>query len=236
MLPVWARRQIQAFISQFIGRTNAARTNRAWIGVGSREGMEPVDRSRFDRGLMREPEGGGRIEQLVGADPLRAFVYVPGHKDPQPELWLDPGLAGHRELFEKFARTRLGALGLEGANVQIDHVFPKKAGALDGLAFVRMLAIPGPSNMDAGRTVERAMAELARGAPSPKLVRLARYVSLGKATGFVGWEQLPDSDDPSENLPAVRRLFAHLRAFGLPAEVLTEFDARLTARMIGKVR
>lgn len=114
--------------------------------------------------------------------------------------------------------------------MQIDHVFPKKAATLDGIAYVRMLAIPPGSNMAAGRTMERQMAGRAAASPRTKGARLATCYSIGKAAGFEGYDRLPDSEDATANLPAVRALFAHLRGFGLPADVLTALDGRLTAR------
>lgn len=120
--------------------------------------------------------------------------------------------------------------------MQIDHVFPKKAGALSGVAYVRMLAIAPGGNMDAGRTVERAMAERAGAVANPKLVRHATYVSIGKATGFVGWEHLPDSADAAANMAAVTALFAHLGAFGVPPSVLTGLDRQLAEDRLRTLR
>lgn len=228
--PGWVRSAIAGFVAQFV-RSDAT----AWIGAGSREGFEPVDRSAPQLRLMRDFGRGGRMTALAGLVLDCGFVWLPADAMP-PELWLDPTVRGYRAIFERFAQRHLGASGLAGAGVQIDHLFPKKAGALDGLAYVRMLAAPPASNMETGRTVERAMADRARIVANPKLVRHATYVSIGKATGFVGWETLPDSDDAAGNLPAVAALFGHLRSFGLPSSVLTALDARLTADRLRTLR
>jgi hypothetical protein len=121
--------------------------------------------------------------------------------------------------------------------VQIDHVFPKQAAALGGLAYVRMLAIPAASNMIAGATLERTMTERnvelgARG----KRTRLATYYSIGKATGFIGYEGMPDGSDTPLNQAVARALIAHLRSIGLPTDVLTALDQRLTAGTAGVLR
>ena len=231
MRPAWVTRQITAFVRQFC-RSSAE----AWIGAGSIEGFEPVDRSRPRARLMRDFGAGGRRILMAGLDRADGFVWRPADPHGEPELWLDPTLKGYRRVFERFSQSFCGAPGLDGAHVQIDHVFPKKAGALDGLAYVRTLAIPPESNQAAGRTMERAMAERARAVGNGKLVRHATYVSIGKATGFSGWESLPDSDDALANRPLVDALFVHLRGFGLPDSVLTEFDATLTANRLRDLR
>jgi len=222
MRPAWMTRQISSLVAQFCAHGG----NLAWIGVSDREMLAPVDRSRPRSGPFRNGGGYHVIPGLAFDD---GFVWLPDAPDGEPELWLAPFRTGYRDAFERFANHHLGASGLAAANVHIDHVFPKKAGSLDGLAYVRMLAIPLDSNMAAGRTMERAMADRARAAPRGKLVRLATYYTIGKATGFAGYEQLPDSADPQANLPAVQALFGHLRGFGLPAEVLGALDGRLTA-------
>lgn len=224
MRPAWVTRQIAAFVRQFAGAPGEA-----WIGVDSLAGFEPVDRTRPSLRLMRDFGAGGRYELLPGLSLDNGFIWRPAGAEAEPELWLDPTVSGYRATFERFANRFLGASGLSSANVQIDHVFPKKAGSLDGLAYVRMLAIPPDSNMAAGRTVERAMADRARARGNGKLVRHATYVSIGKATGYSGWDSLPNSTDASANQPAVRGLFAHLRTFGLPPDVLSDLDQTLTA-------
>ncbi len=235
MLPSWAQRAIIAFVESF-----ALTSGETWIGVASREGFLPVDRSRSHRGVMRGLGHGGTIALLPGLPLSDGFVWQParGHGGPggETEFWLSPARADHRALFERFAQRHLGAPGLDGAGVQIDHLFPRTAGALDGLAYVRMLAIPPAANMAAGRTVERAMAARARAAPGTKRVRHATYVSIGKATGFAGWQSMPDSANSAANRAAVAALFSHLRAFGVPAGVLTSLDAGLTAHTLTRLR
>lgn len=222
MRPAWVTRQVACLVAPFCAGTGKA----ARIGVSDREMLATVDRGGVRSGPFRLGGGYRLLPGLVIED---GFVWVPDAADGEPELWLSPGRTGYRDVFERFATRFLGASGLAGAEVQMDHVFPKKAGALDGLAYVRMLAIPPESNMAAGRTVERAMAGRAAAAPRGKLVRLATYCTIGKATGFAGYERLPDSEDARANRPAVTALFAHLRGFGLPPDVLTALDARLTA-------
>jgi hypothetical protein len=147
-----------------------------------------------------------------------------------------PFKTGYRRAFEGFAKREFGATGLAGADVQIDHVFPKGAGKLGGLGYVRMLAVPPASNMAAGRTLEKAM--VARNddlGPRGKLTRLATYFSIGKATGFDGYERLPDEGSDG-NQAVVAALFAHLRRFGLPPAVLGRLDAKLAADRAGDWR
>lgn len=235
VLPAWARQDILGFVTRF-----AEQPGECWIGVASREGFLPADRSRPGRGVMRDLGHGGAITLLPGLGLDAGFVWHPARAPAGgaagAEFWLSPGRADHRALFERFATRHLGAPGLAGAGVQIDHVFPRAAGALDGLAYVRMLAIPPAANMAAGRTVERAMAARARAVPGAKRVRHATYMSLGKATGFAGWDRLPNAAGAVANRPAVAALFAHLRGFGVPAAVLTALDAGLTAHTLSRLR
>lgn len=231
MLPSWAQRAIIAFVESF-----ALTSGETWIGVSSREGFLPVGRARPRRGVMRDLGHGGAIALLPGLPLSDGFVWHPARGAGGPEFWLSPSRTDHRALFERFAQRHLGAPGLSGAGVQIDHLFPRTAGALDGLAYVRMLAVPPAANMAAGRTVERAMAGRARAVPGEKRVRHATYVSIGKATGFAGWQAMPDGTSAAANRPAVAALFAHLRAFGVPASVLTALDAGLTAHTLTRLR
>jgi hypothetical protein len=173
---------------------------------------------------------GSHYEVFPDLPLAEGFVCFPQPGMADPELWLAPTKTGYRNVYEKFARRYLGAAGLAGADVQIDHVFPKKAGIMGGLAYVRMLAVPPESNMAAGRTLERAMVarneELGgRGKP----VRMATYFAIGKATGFVGYEQMPDDEASAPNATLAAALMAHLRQFGLPSDVLSALDQKLTA-------
>jgi len=224
MRPAWVTRQISAFLAQFC----AAGGNAAWIGVRGLAGLGglPAD------GLWRR---GGRLEPAPGISLAEGFVWRPTAPGV-PELWLSPHKTGYRRAFEGFAKRELGAAGLDGADVQIDHVFPKGAGKLGGLGYVRMLAVPPASNMAAGRTLEKAMVGRNDAAgPRGKLTRLATYFSVGKATGFAGYESLPD-EDAAGNQALVGALFSHLRGFGMPAEVLGRLDAALAAARAGSLR
>jgi hypothetical protein len=60
-------------------------------------------------------------------------------------------------------------------------------------------------------------------------------MTIGKATGFVGWESLPDSADAQANMPVVRALFAHLAAHGIPAD-FPDLEQRLTAHTLTRIR
>lgn len=224
MRPAWVTRQISAFVAQFCD----AGGNAAWIGVRSLDGLQGAPAN----GLWRR---GGKLQPAPGLSLTEGFIWRPTLPG-EPELWLSPHKTGYRRAFEGFAKRELGATGLDGADVQIDHVFPKGAGKLGGLGYVRMLAVPPASNMAAGRTLEKAMVgrndELG---PRGKVTRLATYFSIGKATGFDGYASLPD-EDAAGNRALVGALFAHLRGFGLPAEVLGRLDASLTAARAGTLR
>lgn len=227
-MPPWATRQVAALVAQFVASDASA-----WIGAKGRENIE--------RGLniyfLRSPKPAGQswIEPAPGVAAGRGFVLVRPGSPNDPELWLDPTLGNYRALFKQFAKAQLGAAEV-AADLQIDHVFPKTAGSLNGLGFVRMLAIPAASNMSAGRTVERHMALLARDVPGRKGLRHATYVSIGKAVGFAGWQQLPDSEDAAANDGAVVELFGHLRRFGIGQDVLSMLDRRLAADRLRTLR
>jgi hypothetical protein len=225
MRPAWVTNGIAQLIRQF-----CAGSNDAWIGIASLDGFAGMPTN----GLWRQ---GGRFEVAADLGISDGFIWRPDHGPDGPELWLSPTKTGYRAAYERFARRFLGASGLEGANVQIDHVFPKKAGALGGLAYVRMLAIPPESNMAAGRTLEREMVARnddfgARG----KRTRMATYFSIGKATGFVGYERLPDDGSSPINSDLSAALITYLRGFGLPADVLTPLDQNLTAHTASRLR
>jgi hypothetical protein len=226
MRPEW----VTACIAQLVRQFCSNKGNEAWIGIASLDGFGGV----LAGGLWRR---GGRFEVLSDIGIADGFVWRPDRGPDGPELWLSPTKTGYRDAYERFARRYLGASGLTGADVQIDHVFPKKAGALGGLAYVRMLAIPPESNMAAGRTLEREM--VARNADfgaRGKLTRMATYFSIGKATGFVGYERLPDDGASAINGELSAALIAYLRGFGLPADVLTALDQNLTAHTAGRLR
>lgn len=225
MRPAWVTGQIANLIRQFCNWGSADGLAWApWIGIADRCGFEGRPSEQMP------PRFFGRLALLGDLPAADGFVWLPDRADAVPELWLAPTKTGYRRIFERFAQRHLGAPGLDGAEVQIDHVFPKKAGALGGLAYVRMLAIPPESNMAAGRTLEKAM--VARNeelGPRGKPTRMATYFAIGKATGFVGYEGLPDDEDGAPNAALANALLAHLRGYGLPPEVLTPLDAKLTA-------
>jgi hypothetical protein len=234
------RQQVRALVRQMGLDRQCPRTpGEAWIGVTS---IDPFRRTRTHPAM---PRSNGRLETL-GSEPVaRAFVWVDGS---EPELWVDPQASGYRDLFDVFARTRLGLAGRPASGFNIDHVFPKTAGALDGLTHVRLMAIGAVSNQSAGRTLERAMAGRARAAQErreairqqgdtprePKPIRHATFMTLGKATGFAGWEHLPDSSDPKANRALVQALFAHLAACGIHAD-FPAIEQDLTAHTLTRI-
>jgi hypothetical protein len=224
MRPTWVTRQIAHLVRQFSRFGGPGGLAWApWIGIADRSGFE--GRRTDDM----PPRFFGRLESFPELPIHEGFVWSPDDPEALPELWLAPTKTGYRRVFERFAQRHLGAPGLEGANVQIDHVFPKKAGSLGGLAYVRMLAIPPESNMAAGRTLERAM--VARNeelGPRGKKTRMATYFAIGKATGFTAYEAMPDEEGSAVNAALAKALLAHLRAFGLPPDVLTPLDQKLT--------
>jgi hypothetical protein len=223
MRPAWVTNAIDRFVSQFA-------TDVAWIGIASRTIFAPV-------GFSIPRRIGGHLEVSPDLAIHEGFVWIPDVAQSGPELWLSPEKTGYRPAFERFARRYLGASGLDGADVQIDHVFPKGAGGLGGLEYVRMLAIPPDSNMAAGRTLEKQMVARNRSlGPRAKQTRLATYFSIGKATGFVGYEGLPEDEDGTPNQDLATALMAHLRAFGVPGSILTALDQRLTAHTAARLR
>lgn len=213
-------RQVRTLVRQFLAG------GEAWIGVG---GIEHFGTSPVRPGTMRL---GGRIETLGSRLLARAFVWMQG---AEPELWVDPAASGYRDLYDEFARTRLGLAGRPTTGFNIDHVFPKTTGALDGMSHVRMLVIAAPSNQAAGPTLEKAMAQRARVAAGRKRVRHATWMTIGKAAGFIGREALPDSADAEANMPLVRALFAHLAARGIAAD-FPDIEQRLTAHTLTRIR
>lgn len=220
--PPELRRQVQVLVDQFLTGTGAA-----WIGIA---GIDRLGVSGRFTGTLRM---GGRMEAL-GAHPVtEAFVWMQGS---EPELWLDPRSKKYRDLFDEFARTRLGLAGRpRGDAWNIDHVFPKAAAALDGMTHVRALAIASDSNQALGRTVEKAMKGRADDAPGRKLIRHATWMTIGKAAGYDGWDSLPDSASAAGNAAGVRSLFAFLATRGItaPAGALEE---GLTAHTLTRIR
>jgi len=224
MNPTWPlalRRQVQVLLDQFL-----AGGGNAWIGVAG------IERFGLGQRFPSTLRAGGRLEALGDRPLARAFVWIQG---TDAELWVDPADAGYRDLYDAFARAHLGLPGRPaGAGFNIDHVFPKAAGVLDGLSHVRVLAIGESGNQAAGRTVEKVMKRRAEGAPSGKVVRHATWMTIGKAAGFDGWEALPDDTSPAANVAAVRRLFGHLAAMGITAP-LGVLEQRLTAHSLTRI-
>jgi hypothetical protein len=226
MHPDWVTRGIKQLVRQFC----SLRGIEPWIGINS---LSPF--SAIRTGLTRRH--GGHFEVLPDVSITDGFLWRSDEEPDQPELWLSPTKAGYRRIFERFAQRYLGAAGLEGANVQIDHVFPRKAGVLGGLAYVRMLAIPPESNMAAGRTIERAMvARNGEFGTRSKPVRWATYFSIGKATGFTGYEKLPSEPGIAPDAALAAALIAHLQAVGLPADVLTPLAQRHIVHATSRIR
>lgn len=225
MIPGWPaplQRQLQVLVTQFLMGSGAA-----WIGIASIERLGTT--GRFPPTMRL----GGRLETLGSRPVSQAFVWIQGS---DPELWVDPRDKNYRDLFDEFARTRLGMGGRPtGSDWNVDHVFPKAAGALDGLSHVRAMSIAAPGNQALGRTVEKEMKQRADDAPGGKEIRHATWMTIGKAAGFTGWESLPDSQSAAANLPAARALFAYLAGLGItaPAGALEE---RLTAHTLTRIR
>jgi hypothetical protein len=224
MIPGWPaplQRQLQVLVNQFLAG------GEAWIGIASIDNI--VGRGTGPRTMRL----GGRLEVLGTRGVSQAFVWMQG---TEPELWVDPRDKNYRDLFDEFARTRLGMGGRPtGGDWNVDHVFPKAAGALDGLSHVRAMSIGAPGNQALGRTVEKEMKQRADDTPGRKRVRHATWMTIGKAAGFTGWESLPDSDSAAANMPAARALFAYLASLGVtaPAGALEE---RLTAHTLTRIR
>jgi hypothetical protein len=217
--PAALRQQANALLSQFLNAPPAL------IGIAGLEHLSNLNRLY-----------GGRVE-VLGSEPMdRAFVWMHG---AEPQLWVNPASNAYRDLYDQFARERLNLPGRpSGTDFNIDHLFPRTAGELDGLSHVRMMAIGARSNQSAGRTLEKAMAGRAREAAGGKVIRSATWQTIGKVAGFAGWESLPANrgeGNPAVNRRLVQALFDHLQGLGItpPAGgvelVMTEF-------MIGGIR
>ncbi|HEY4251020.1 MAG TPA: hypothetical protein VGM87_07460 [Roseomonas sp.] len=220
--PPILQRQVQVLVDQFLTGDGSA-----WIGIA---GIERLGASGRFSGTMRV---GGRIEALGAHALTEAFVWVQGN---DPELWLDPRSPKYRDLYDEFARTRLGLAGRPtGIAWNIDHVFPKAAGALDGMTHVRAMAIASGGNQSLGRTVEKAMKGRADGVPGRKLIRHATWMTIGKASGYEGWQKLPDSAAAAGNTAEVGNLFAFLAGRGIvpPAGAL---EQGLTSFTLTRIR
>ena len=220
MVPGWLKRHIDDFVLQYCKDP-------------------PVTIAVRDIAALRLAflaQQGARLETMPGLPLADGFVWHPAPGRGLPQLWLAPSYGSYRATFEAFARRHLGAAGLHEAVVQIDHVFPKRAAALGGLGYVRMLAVPPESNMAAGRTLEKAMvARNQAWGPRARHTRNATPFSIGKAVGFRGYEALPGGT-AAANAALVARLMAHLAAWGLPGDVLGPLAARLSADTAAKQR
>lgn len=220
--PAPLRAQFQALLRQFMKGEGEA-----WIGIAA---IECLGATGSFIGTRRR---GGRVETL-GVQPLtRAFVWMDG---AAPELWVDPRDKRYRELFDQFARERLGLAGRPGGtDWNVDHVFPKAAGVLDGMSHVRVLGIGAAGNQSLGRTVEKAMKQRADTAPGTKRIRHATWMTIGKAAGFAGWETLPHGKDAAGNQAAVTALFGYLAQLGiLPPAGRVEHG--MTAHTLTRIR
>jgi len=218
MSPAWPyalQHQVQVLLNTFLGDPPAL------IGTAS---IDDLRRAH----LMRP----ATIETLGSLTMTRGFVLVVRN---EPQLWVDPCDNSYRDIYRRFASERLGVtVPLDGSMFNFDHMFPRTAGALDGLSHVRMIAISPRPNQSAGRTLEKRMAQRARGKAKGKIVRSATWMTIGKAAGFEAWEQLPDTS-ASGNLPVVAALFAHLASIGItpPAGGV---EHGLTADTLGRIR
>ncbi len=219
MVPDWPaglRRQLQALLDTFLNDPPAL------IGTSSIALLAGASSIR----------GGVRVQTLGDYPLARAFVLVRG---AEPELWVDPDDNSYRDIYRRFARERLGVTeALEGDRFNFDHMFPRTAGALDGLSHVRMIAIAPRPNQAAGRTVEKRMAQRARAQPGRKILRSATWMTIGKAAGYEHWESLP-ADSQGGNAAAVAALFAHLASIGIQPPA-GEIEIAATAHTLGRIR
>lgn len=216
--------QVKALLRQFLAG-NAS----AWIAIDSLDRLEA---------LSRTPGGArfaGRMEVLSSRiPPTRAFVRV---QENDPELWIDPELdrATCRRYFDTFAQRWLAMPGRPSGDIfNIDHLFPQAPALADGLSHVRLMAVEAEANQIAGATLEQAMTRRAKNVANGKVIRHATWMTIGKAAGFTGWEELPD-DGAGANQAVVARLFAHLAARGIhpPAGGI---EAGMTAGTVGTLR
>ncbi len=208
---------------QFLTLLHQLEEGHAYIGVSS---IKYLVGERYGPRRL-----GGRIEVLASQPFSRAFVWMQG---AEPELWVDPRDPGYRDLFHTFAKERLGIDRPTGTEWNIDHLFPKAAGALDGMSHVRAMAIRAHGNQSLGRTVEKAMKHRAAEVPSKKNIRSATWMTIGKVAGYAGWHNLPDSE-AAGNTEAVADLFAYLETLGIkpPAGAL---ELELTAHTLSRIR
>ncbi|MDB5381195.1 MAG: hypothetical protein JWO26_827 [Rhodospirillales bacterium] len=215
--PAPLQHQVQVLLDNFLTDPPAL------IGTASIEDLRRAS-------LMRT----ARIEPLSGYTESRAFVLVTVATNEQ-QLWVDPDDNSYRDMYRLFARTRLNVTAaLDGDTYNFDHMFPRTAGALDGLSHVRMIAIAPRPNQSAGRTLEKRMAQRARNVAGGKVLRSATWMTIGKAAGFEGWESLP-GENATANQAMVTALFAHLASIGItpPAGAL---EHGMTAGTLGKIR
>jgi hypothetical protein len=216
--------QFSALLRQFLAGEASA-----WIGIDSLDRMEALSRTP---GAARIA---GRLEVLSSRiPPTRAFVRV---QENDPELWIDPELDREtcRRYFNTFARTWLAMPGRPSGEIfNIDHLFPQAPALADGLSHVRLMAVEAEANQIAGATLEQVMTRRAEQVANGKVIRHATWMTIGKAAGFTGWEELP-ADGTGANHAVVARLFAHLAARGIlpPAGGI---EASLTAGTVGTIR
>lgn len=216
--------QYEALLRQFLAGEASA-----WIGIDSLDRMTALSRMPGMAGIA------GQMEVLSSRiPPTRAFVRVQRN---DPELWIDPELdrATCRRYFNTFAKRWLDMPGRpSGEDFNIDHLFPQAAALADGLSHVRLMAVDPEANQIAGATLEQAMTARAAKVASGKVMRHATWMTIGKAAGFVGWEELPGGTG-AINAPVVARLFAHLAARGIrpPAGAM---ELALTAGTLAKIR
>jgi hypothetical protein len=220
MIPNWVRRQIVDLVDEWVTDPPAL------IGIDDQDSLI----------LGTHMKGGGVIRPIGSLAPGDGFIWTPAGGKRLPQLWLAPLRSDYRTIFEQFAIRELGAPGLAGTGLHIDHVFPKRAAALGEMGYVRMLAVAADSNMSAGRTLEKQMvARNAAFGARIKPTRTATPAAIGKATGFAGYEHLPD-DDGEGNMELARALLTHLRDWGVPDGVLQEHDLLATAHTLGRLR
>lgn len=216
--------QFSALLRQFLAGEASA-----WIGIDSLDRMEALSRTP---GMARIA---GRMEVLSSrVPPTRAFVRV---QENDPELWIDPELDRDtcRRYFNTFAKRWLAMPGRPGGDlVNIDHLFPQAPALADGLSHVRLMAVDPEANQIAGSTLEQGMTRRSKAVANGKVIRHATWMTIGKAAGFVGWEELPSGDAPG-NQAVVARLFAHLAARGIHPPGGT-MELGLTAGTLATIR
>jgi hypothetical protein len=202
--------------SALIGQFADDKGNGAYIACSDLHFMEET-RCRNSKGNKV-----GQVLPVEGTSIENAFVLVDA--EGKHELWARPDYSDYAGVYDKYTKKYYGVEWSKiasGDDWNVDHLFPRTAGEIKSMKYVRLTAIDKRANGLMGCTIESQMAKRAREAESlpaeagrakrgPRPVLMATPFTIGKMTAFHDSIRLPKDRSDFADLGVTQRLAVHV--------------------------